>query len=225
MWLEFIIAPVMSIYDSRCFDLAHRNIRHLLARIVHTLNPSKPLEPRDIYLTAVSCRSIIAFGMTLLFQTFYELVALLSPPTFSSMVFSWVACSIKSRSMLSLALTNDVVGLNLLILYHLLGYVTFVSHYIDDVTARICCECRTMSNVREKSSHMICTLFSNVAFISNRIDDITAKHAVTCCDLSRYVLEKSLITLSNKPSTLMKLQTSHFCYIKLIDDVIARRVE
>jgi len=140
MWLEFIIAPVMSIYDSRCFDLAHRNIRHLLARIVHTLNPSKPLEPRDIYLTAVSCRSIIAFGMTLLFQKFYELVALLSPPTFSSMVFSWVACSIKSRSMLSLALTNDVVGLNLLILYHLLGYVTFVSHYIDDVTARICCE-------------------------------------------------------------------------------------
>jgi len=58
--------------------------------------------------------------------------------------------------------------------------------------------CRTMSNVREKSSHMICTLFSNVAFISNRIDDITAKHAVTCCDLSRYVLEKPLITLSNK---------------------------
>ena len=61
--------------------------------------------------------------------------------------------------------------------------------------------CRTMSNVRKKSGHMICTLFSNVAFISNRIDDVTAKHAVTCCDLSRHVLEKSLITLSNKADT------------------------
>jgi len=97
--------------------------------------------------------------------------------------------------------------LNLLILYHLflyhlLGHVTFVSHYLDDdITARHVVTCRTMLNVCKKLwmfGHMTCTLFSNVAFISNRIDDVIAKHAMTYCDLSRHVLEKSLITLSNK---------------------------
>jgi len=72
-------------------------------------------------------------------------------------------------------------------------------------TARTCVTCRTISNVREKFGHVICTLFGNIAIISNRIDDVTAKHAVTCCDLSWYVLEKSLITLSLiKSSTLAK---------------------
>ncbi|EGI69384.1 hypothetical protein G5I_01871 [Acromyrmex echinatior] len=41
--------------------------------------------------------------------------------------------------------------------------------------------CPTMSNVREKSGHVTCTLFGNVAFISNCIDDIIIK---TCRDMS-----------------------------------------
>ena len=32
--------------------------------------------------------------------------------------------------------------------------------------------CHIMSNIREKSGHVTCTLFGIVAFISNRIDDI-----------------------------------------------------
>ena len=41
--------------------------------------------------------------------------------------------------------------------------------------------CRTMSNVREKSDHVTCTLFDNVTFISNRIDDIIIR---ICRDMS-----------------------------------------
>ena len=100
--------------------------------------------------------------------------------------------------MLSLALTNDAVRLNLLILYHSLGHMTFVSHYIDDVTARTCCDMSYHVEFVKNHVTLFSTLFSNVAFISNRIDDVIAKHAVTCCDLSRHVLEKSLITLSNE---------------------------
>jgi len=36
-------------------------------------------------------------------------------------------------------------------------------------------------NVREKSGHVTCTLFSNIAFISNRIDNIVFR---TCRDMS-----------------------------------------
>jgi len=63
---------------------------------------------------------------------------------------------------------NSEVKIDLLILYYLLGRVIFVSLYIDDddITARTCCD---MSNIREKSGHVTCTLFGNVAFISNRI--------------------------------------------------------
>ena len=72
--------------------------------------------------------------------------------------------------MLSLALTNDAI--RLLILYHLLGHMTFISHYIDD-------------------------------------DDVIAR---TCCNMSNVCL----ITLNLiKSSVLAKLQTSHFCCIKL----------
>ena len=63
---------------------------------------------------------------------------------------------------------NSEVKIDLLILYHLLSRVIFVSHYkmmspLEYVT------CHTMSNVREKSDHVTCTLFGNIAFISNRI--------------------------------------------------------
>ena len=79
-----------------------------------------------------------------------------------------------------------------------------------------------MSKIREKFGHVTCTLFDNVAFISNCIDDVTAKHAVTYYDLSRHVLEKSLINAkSNKAVNALldlataKLQISYFCCIKL----------
>jgi len=87
---------------------------------------------------------------------------------YSSLIFSWVTCSIKSRCILSFALTNDAVRLNLLILYHLL------------VTLHWWWWCHRSNNVPyrmfEKSGHVTCILFGNIAFISNRIDDITANH-------------------------------------------------
>ena len=46
-------------------------------------------------------------------------------------------------ALLSLVLINGAVCLNFIILYHLLGHVTFVSYYIDDVTVKYvvtCCD-------------------------------------------------------------------------------------
>ena len=103
--------------------------------------------------------------------------------TYSSIVFNRVACSIKSRSMLSFALTNDAMHLNLLILYLITWSrdICVTLCYIDnddDVTARTC----DMSYHRMFVKDLVTlhVLFSNVAFISNRIDDVTVKHAVTC---------------------------------------------
>jgi len=115
--------------------------------------------------------------------------------TYSSLLFSCVACSIKSRSMLSLAMTNDAVHLNFLILYHLLDiHVTFVSHYIEYMMSPLkrVMTCRIMSDVREKSYLVMWHIHYLVTSHLYGIDDVTAKHAVTCCDLSRHVLEKSL---------------------------------
>jgi len=50
--------------------------------------------------------------------------------------------------------SNSEVKINLFILYHLLGHVIFVSHYIDDdVIARICCDMYHVK-CREKSGHV-----------------------------------------------------------------------
>jgi len=124
MWrLEFITYQYsLSIYDFRMLSISrhrspypcihmHESSTH---RILQTLEPHNIC---DYWLSLVDWQSR-TFGMTVFFQRFYELVA--SFPSYS-MVFSWVACSIKSRSVLSLALTNDAMRLNLLILYHLFG--------------------------------------------------------------------------------------------------------
>jgi len=76
--------------------------------------------------------------MTLLFQRFYKLVVVLNV-LFSSYIYISIQLG---RLLYQIALhvitCVDTVHLNLL-LYHLLGHVTFVSHYVDDdVTARIC---------------------------------------------------------------------------------------
>jgi len=74
--------------------------------------------------------------------------------------------------------------------------------------------CDTMSNVHEKSGHLTCTLFGNIA-LYQIILMTSSRNAVTCCDLSQHVFEKSLITLNLIKPSLAKLQTSHFCCIKL----------
>jgi len=106
--------------------------------------------------------------------------------------------------------------------------VTFVSHYIDDdVIARICCDISYHVECSRKIwSRDMYTICDNIAFMSNRIHDVSTKHS-TCCDLSRHVLENYLITLNLiRPSTLAKLQTSHFCCNVLnYINVIARRIK
>ena len=85
-----------------------------------------------------------------------------------SLVFSWVACSIKSRSMLSLALTNDAVRLS----SYFISF-TLVTWYLYHITLMLPLEhvvtCRTMSNVRKKFSYVICTLFDTSHYVYTHV--------------------------------------------------------
>ena len=155
-----------TLFWSRAIEV---HIWHPHARIVHAPNPSNSRDTYDHWLMTFSCQLIIAgvwhdFALPEILWAHHIIVHM------RRSLFSWIICSIKSRSMLSLALTNDAI--RLLILYHLLGHMTFISHYIDD-------------------------------------DDVIAR---TCCNMSNVCL----ITLNLiKSSVLAKLQTSHFCCIKL----------
>ena len=136
--------------------------------------------------------------MTLFFQRFYSR-RMLVVPMWRILLWHSAGSLALSRSMLSLALTNDAMRLiflfytNYLVTWHLY-HITFMMMMMSQLENVV--TCRIMSNVREKSGHVTCTLFSNVVYIKSHDD--TAKHAMTCCVLSRHVLEKSLITLSNK---------------------------
>jgi len=114
------------------------------AWVIHALNLSISRASRYMRSLIVSCRLIMpdaGVWHNSSSRDFMSSSHRYFHMTYSSLVFSCAACSIKSCSILSLALTNDAMCLNFLILYYLLGYVTFVSHYIDDdVTARTCCD-------------------------------------------------------------------------------------
>ena len=100
-----------------------------------------------------------------------------------------VACSIISRFMLSLTLTNDAVHLNLLILFHLLGHVTcilfsnvaFISDRIDDVTAKHTVTCCDLSQHVEKSLITLsnkddaCEIANCIFIVLYYIDDVIAR--------------------------------------------------
>jgi len=86
----------------RCFDI-EVHIRHPHAPIVHALNPSNSRASRYTWSLIISCQLIIANiwhdyssrdSMSSSHRCSYAM--------YCSMIFSWVACSIKSRSMLPL---------------------------------------------------------------------------------------------------------------------------
>jgi len=140
---------LLKIVAARCKRIYHWPCQYMTLKRSFDLAPSKSisgthmhessthwilqiLESRDICdcLLPIDNRECLAW----LFQIFHR-----SHATYSSMIFSWVACSIKSPSMLSLALINDAVRLNLLILYTFY-LVTWHLYHIDDVTGRTCCD-------------------------------------------------------------------------------------
>jgi len=135
--IRVITAPVNIRFSNiRCFDFASSKFisgAHMHESSTHRI--LQTLEPRDTCdtdcLLTIDNRGCLAWLCSSRDSINSSLFS-----TYFSQVFNWVACSIKSRSYVIACV--DAVHLNLL-LYHLLGHVTFVSHYVDDdVTARIC---------------------------------------------------------------------------------------
>ena len=192
-----------TLFQSRVIEV---HICHLHAWIIHAPNPSNSRVSRYMWSLIVSCWSIIAgvwhdsaLSEILCFSSLF-------PYDILFLVFSLVACSIKSRSMLSLALTNDAMRLNLLILYHSLGHMTFVlmmSSFEHVVT------CRIMSNSWKITWHVYYLVTSYLYQIALMTSPRNMPwHVVTCRGMS---LKNLWLRYLMKPSTLLK---SHFC-IKL----------
>ena len=112
--------------------------------------------------------------MTLLFQKFYELVASL----FScNVLFSGIQLG---RLLYQIALhiitcidynavrLNSYFILFTLVTWHLYHITLMMMLPLEHVVT-----CRTMSNVRKKSGHVICTLFDNVAIINAHLSKCT----------------------------------------------------
>ena len=110
MWLEFITAPVnirlsnaVSISRHRspypvltCTNRPRTESFKLSSLVIHVITDCLlPNDNRERLAWLCSSRNSMSSSHRC------------SHATYSSLVFSWVACSIKSRSMLSLALTND----------------------------------------------------------------------------------------------------------------------
>jgi len=169
MWLEFITDPVNIWLSNALLISRHRSLYPAPTCTSRPCIESFKLSSLAIYvitdcLLPIDNRECLAW----LFQIFHR-----SHATYSSMIFNWVACSIKSPSMLSLALINDAMSKSSNFIYLLLGHMTFVSHWWCHRSNMLwhVIPCRMF----EKSNHVTVTsiLFSNVAFI-NQIALITS---------------------------------------------------
>jgi len=143
MWLEFITEPVniwlSNAVRSRAIDVQHT------PRVVHAPNLSNSRVSRYMWLSLAD-RQSRAFGMSLLFQRFYELVV-----SFPCDVLFYgihgLLYQIALHYRLHWLMTRCVIKSSnfiYLIAWHL--------YHIDD-TVRTCCD---VSNVREKFGHVTC---------------------------------------------------------------------